>query len=351
MSELPFADSTVLQSDNDMISVSGSDDSSDDSSDESNQDTCVSSSDDSSDKSSEDWNASYNFPGFKEEYALYCQYLSKDIKMPQKMNCALHLAINRRSDTTGFDMIHVTDIWFIASPKSIEGTFVVVTRGLQVGYYNSWLTAEKYVRVIGSTYSFHSSLRNVWLCYLRALIGQEVIRLSADGLTESTAELIIPPECTFAQYWDCLWTEWDGHDDDEKLQTSSLDTLVFDDLESDANEETVYLSLDVQDKLLTESDMVSLPSKIQTTIAEYSPCTVHEMVLRPIDQILEMNIAHLTGFTMFKVFDVEASYLIQYIGALTLYVNGFQDIDEPQNSANLSVAVLQGLDVGYFILW
>lgn len=82
--------------------------------------------------------------------------------------------------------------------------------------------ASKYVRVHGAIYSLHHSYRDARICYMRALVGREVCRLDADGLTELAVLPVIPLNQTFSQWWTWCWSSWD---EDDNLPVPTVNPL------------------------------------------------------------------------------------------------------------------------------
>ncbi|KAE9385878.1 hypothetical protein BT96DRAFT_1006632 [Gymnopus androsaceus JB14] len=108
--------------------------------------------------------------------------------MMRPLTCFLFPAT---SEITGFDMIHTICIEDkIIAPTSASA--VAIIQGLDVGYFESWALASLYVGIIGAVYSFHSTIRDARICYLRTLIGGIVCFIHNEGLSESVVSPCIP---------------------------------------------------------------------------------------------------------------------------------------------------------------
>lgn len=70
--------------------------------------------------------------------------------------------------------------------------------------------ASQYVCVDSAVYSFHSTLRDARICYLRALVGGIVCFIQHDGLTECIVLPCIPIEDGFQHWWEQCWRSWDA---------------------------------------------------------------------------------------------------------------------------------------------
>lgn len=72
--------------------------------------------------------------------------------------------------------------------------------------------ASQYVLVIGAAYSFHSTIRDARICYLRSLIGGMVCLLYDEGLSECVVSPCIPEGWSRKRWWKRCWRLWDAEE-------------------------------------------------------------------------------------------------------------------------------------------
>ncbi|KIK59212.1 hypothetical protein GYMLUDRAFT_245629 [Collybiopsis luxurians FD-317 M1] len=205
MQPLECSEDEDFQSDS---SEYGTDDSTSSSSD--TEQDCHSSDSDNNpdkDKSPHDWGLTSE--ALQCQLISFCQHWVTDDKNTPEEEDFRQKAALLHSETTGFIMITVDDLDYICAPLPyIDEPYVAVICRLKVGFFVSWNVAQNHVQVVGAQYSFHTTIFEAHLCYLRALIGQEAVLLSKDGYTETDVSPIIPPNTMFSQYWHCLWSSW-----------------------------------------------------------------------------------------------------------------------------------------------
>ncbi|KIK49689.1 hypothetical protein GYMLUDRAFT_253692 [Collybiopsis luxurians FD-317 M1] len=160
-------------------------------------------------KTSPPMHPEYNVDAFQREFERYEAYLAADEDAPEEQEF-LQKARLLRSETMGFIMQEISDLLDspIFCPIIEYESYIAIIKGTRVGYFSSWDIARRYLRVVSAKFSFHATLFDARLCYLRALIGQELVQVSRDGKKEVDVFPDIPSGYTFAQYWDSLWIGW-----------------------------------------------------------------------------------------------------------------------------------------------
>ncbi|KAF5343691.1 hypothetical protein D9757_014534 [Collybiopsis confluens] len=107
---------------------------------------------------------------------------------------------------TGFTMYQVVDTEEMIIPASDSDSAVAVIQGTDIGYFSSWTEALPHVRVFGVVYSFHSSLYDAQLCFMRALLKNKVCFIYGDDILEAAVTPVIPDGMGVDSWWFLFWS-------------------------------------------------------------------------------------------------------------------------------------------------
>ncbi|KIK49956.1 hypothetical protein GYMLUDRAFT_253397 [Collybiopsis luxurians FD-317 M1] len=107
---------------------------------------------------------------------------------------------------TGFTMYRVYDCDDLEVPANPADVAVAVIQGVDVGYFSSWFEALPHVLVLGALYSFHNTLHDAQLSFMRALLKNQVCFLYREGLLEAAVTPIIPSWLSMESWWCLFWT-------------------------------------------------------------------------------------------------------------------------------------------------